>query len=193
MELDNLTVRRDDLVGHLALDVAEVRADIAPLGWALIDGLPRVLTVRGVRLNVSAAAMFQVPHPKHPPMRTDRIVIDDAILTFSPSAFIPSLGAITVQIDHAESGPTVFRTPLSWLLTLDELRAHLDLPAGITVTLAYAHGVITVAGALFGSEPVSLPFELHVDGAAADAREEMKQLIAIGKDLAERLVTKRAN
>src|SRR5262245_10780131 len=56
--LDGLAIRRDDPVGHLAIDVAAVRCELAPLGWALIDHDCRELAVRHVRLEVSTAALF---------------------------------------------------------------------------------------------------------------------------------------
>ena len=93
--------------------------------------------------------------PKRAPIRADHVVIDDAELTFSPSAFLPSLGRIRIPIDHAESGPTVFVTPLSWIFSLTTLRAHVELPAGLTVHLTYDHGVFGAAGSLFGSTPVA--------------------------------------
>jgi hypothetical protein len=148
--------------------------------------------VRGTHLEVSTAALFKLRNPKHPPIRARHVVIDNAELVFSPSAFVPSLGRVAIAIEHAESGATVFRTPLSWLFTLEQLRAHLELPAGIAVHLAYAGGVLSVAGSVFGETPVELPIELpHPDGAQ-DARDEIALLVRTGTDIAERLVAKRA-
>ena len=55
LELEQLSVKRDDLVGHLAIDVAEVRCELAPLGLALVDRDCRELAIRGTRLDVSTA------------------------------------------------------------------------------------------------------------------------------------------
>jgi hypothetical protein len=125
-------------------------------------------------------------------VRADRIVIDDAALAFEPSALVPGLGRIAITIEHAESGATRLQTPLSWLLTLEALRAQLALPAGITLHLTYERGVLTASGSLFGSRPVSIPLELPVRQLAHDAHEEMQQLVALGKDVAGRLVAQRA-
>jgi hypothetical protein len=192
LAIDKLAVHRDDVVGHLAIDVAEVRCELAPLGWALVDRDCRELVVRGTRLDVSSAALFKIKHPKSEPIRAQRVVIDDAELAFSPSAFLPSLGRITIQIEHAQSGPTVFRTPLSWIFALEELRARIDLPAGISLRLTYQAGVLGAAGSLFGSTPVSLPIQLPVASVARDAHEEIEAFIQFGKDVAEQLVAKRA-
>jgi hypothetical protein len=192
LAMDHLHVERDDLVGHLQLDVDHVRAALPAFGGALFDHGVRELAVRGVRMRVSAAALFAVPHPKHPPMHVRRFAVDDAALTFAPSAFVPELGAVTIRIDHAASGDTVMRTPLSWLLSLDELRASIELPAGLTLALTYAAGQLTAAGTLFGKAPVTIPVSFRPDHTAADAHEETQQLIALGKDIAERLVARRA-
>jgi hypothetical protein len=190
--LDRLSIRRDDVVGHLAIDVHAVRCELAPLGWALVDRDCRELSVRGVRLEVSTAALFTVKRPKREPIRADRVVIEDAVLVFLPSAFAPNLGRIEIAIDRAVTHGTVMRTPLSWLFSLDELRARLALPAGITLTLGYRGGVLTAAGSIFGSTPVALPIQIPLAEMARDAHDEIRLLVELGTDIAERLVAKRA-
>ncbi len=192
LAMSALAVHRDDLVGHLALEVAEVDCSLAPLGRALFDRDCRELAVRGVRLDVSTAALFQLQHPKHPPIRVGRVVIDDAELAFSPSAFLPSLGRIAIEIEHAESGPTVFVTPLSWIFSLERLRARIELPAGMSVALGYEHGVFAAAGSLFGGRPVEIPLRLPVATLHADAQAEIAALVRLGTEVAEKLVARRA-
>src|SRR5437763_644031 len=58
LELDHLAVHRDDVIGHLAIDVGEIRCELAPLGWALVDSECRELRVTAMRLEVSSAALF---------------------------------------------------------------------------------------------------------------------------------------
>ncbi|MDB4959028.1 MAG: hypothetical protein JWO36_6597 [Myxococcales bacterium] len=192
LAMQQLSIVRDDVVGHLAITVDEIRCELAPIGLALVDSECRDLAVRGVRLEVSTVALFKLEQHKNKPIRSRHVVIDDAVLTFSPSALVPSLGRVEIKIDHAESGPTVFRTPLSWLLTMNELRAHIDLPAGLTLSLLYNDGKLSAAGSLFGSTPVEVPVTLPVAESAQDAQEEVKQLVQVGTDIAERLVAKRA-
>ena len=52
--------------------------------------------------------------------------------------------------------------------------------------------MLTAAGSLFGSAPVELPVQLPLASTARDAHEEMQQLVALGKDIAQRVVAKRA-
>jgi hypothetical protein len=190
--MERLAIRHDDPIGKLSIDVAGVRCELGPLGWALIDRECSELAVTGVRMEVSSIALFKMKRPKRKPVAADRIVIDDAQLVFSAAAIAPTMGHIEIAIEHAESGPTLLRTPLSWLFTLHELRAQLALPAGITLHLAYERGVLAVSGSLFGSTPVELPLQLPIATAAKDAHEEMQELVQLGKDIAERLVARRA-
>jgi hypothetical protein len=193
LSIDQLAVKRDDVVGHLALDVAGVRCELLPVGLALFDRDCRELNVRGLRLEVSTAALFKLNRPpKRRPIHADRMVIENATLVFLPSAFAPNLGRIEITIERAVAGATTLRTPLSWLFSLAELRAHFALPAGITVHVGYQNGVLTAAGSLFGSSPVALPIELPVASTAKDAHDEFQLLVQLGRQIAERLVAKRA-
>ncbi len=188
-----LAINRNDLVGHMTIDVDGVRCELPPLGLALFMHDCSDLIIKGVRLEVSTAALFKMERPKKgTPIRTDHMVIDSATLVFLPSAFMPDLGRIEIAIEHAETGPTVMRTPLSWLFSLKELDARFQLPAGITVLLGYRNGTLTASGSLFGSGAVELPIRIPVAGSAKDAHDEMLLLVQLGKQIAQQLVAKRA-
>jgi hypothetical protein len=192
LDLEGLALRRDDLIGHLAISAASVHCELPPLGLALVDRDCRQLVVRQTRLEVSTAALFKLHRPKRPPLRVRNIVIEDARLEFSPSAFLPSLGRIAIAIERAEAGPTVLKTPLSWIFSLRELRATLELPGSVTLRLSYEGGQLRVSGGLFGVTPVALPVALPVADIADDAGAEIAKLVAFGKDLAQRLVLGKA-
>jgi len=192
LSLDHLVAKRDDDVGHLAIEVASVRCELPPLGLALVDGECRELAIGGAKLEASSAALFKLAKPKQKPVHVRRAVIDDMTLVFSPTALLPSLGAVTIAIEHAEAGATTFRTPLSFLFALDDLRARIDLPAHISLRVGYHGGMFEVSGALFGTTPVAVPFQLPRADTARDAREEIDLLVAAGKDVAQRLVAQRA-
>lgn len=190
--LERLAVRRDGATGKLSLEVGELRCDLPPLGLALVDRECGELAIGGMRLEVSALALLRLQRVKRPPTRAGRVVIRDAVLVLAPSAFLPDLGRVRVKIDRAIAGPTQFRTPLSWIFALEELRASLDLPAGLSVHLAYRGGVMSASGSVFGSAPVEIPVTLPVREATDDARAELDRLVRFGKDLTERLVARRA-
>jgi hypothetical protein len=189
---ERLAVKRADLTGKLLLEVGEVDCDLPPLGIAFVDRSCSELAVRDVKLELSTVALFQISRPKHTPFHADHVVVDNADLVFSPSAFLPSLGRIRIKIDHAEAGPTTFKSPLSWLFTLKELRAQFELPAGIELGIALADGKLVATGTVFGRAPVSIPLVLPRIDSADDARSEIRKLVEFGKDLAEQLVAQKA-
>lgn len=192
LTLESLAVRREDTIGKLSLDVAELRCDLPPLGWAIFDRECSELRVDGVALEVSTFALFKIQRPKRAPLRTRTVVIEDATFVFLPSSMIPSLGRTQIKIEHAVAGPTTFKTPLSWLFSLRELRASIDLPPGVTVRLAYARGVLTASGSLFGTRPITLPVTLPVASLADDGKAELEKLVVLAKRLAEQIVVQRA-
>lgn len=192
IELRALAVRRDDVIGHLALAIADLTCELPPLGLAIVDRDCRALSLRGVRLELSTAALFQLDRPRRPPLHARGVVIDDARLELAASSLVPSLGRVVITIDHADAGDTVFKTPLSWLFALRTLRARAELPGGVTLELSYEHGELRVAGGIFGSTPVALPVALPVADLADDPRAELAKLIGFGKDLAQRLLATKA-
>jgi hypothetical protein len=192
LELSSLAVHRDDAIGHLAITVADLTCALAPLGLALVDHDCRELALRGIRLEISTTALFHLKPPRRAPLHARRVVIDDARLELAASALLPSLGKLVIDIAHAEAGDTVFKTPLSWLFSLRVLRATVELPAGISLRVDYAAGELHVAGGIFGATPVALPVALPVADLADDPRAEIAKLVVLGKDLAERLVARKA-
>jgi hypothetical protein len=192
IDLEDLTVRRDDLIGHLAITTAHLHCELRPLGLALVDRGCRELAVQGTHLDVSTMALFKLKRPRRPPLHALRVAIDDARLELSPSALLPSLGRVVIAIEHAEAGETTFKTPLSFLFALRALRATIELPAGITLELRYERGQLRVAGGIFGATPIALPIVLPVADLADDPHAEIAKLVDFGKDVAERLVTRTA-
>lgn len=191
VDLDGLKVRKDD-VGVLEIDIGHIECDLLPMGLALIDRTCGDLVIDKVRLTMTSAAVLQMKRPKRKPLRVDRVEIRDAVLTFSPSAFLPDLGKIEIRVDYVEAGPTTFKTPLSWIFSMRELRATLDLPADIVLVVGYRYGAFTVQGSIFGSTPVTLPVSLPTANSADDAKAEIAKLITFAKDLAEDLLETRA-
>jgi hypothetical protein len=192
IDLTGLSARKDELLGHLAIAVASTHCELPPLGLALIDRDCRDLVVRDAQLEVSSAALFRLRRPKRPPLRAERVVIEHARFELSPSALAPGLGRVAVAIEHAEAGPTIFKTPLSWLFALRELRATLDLPGGIALEVGYHDGTLRVAGAILGTAPVSLPLALPGADSADDPRTEIAKLVVVGKGIAERVIARKA-
>jgi hypothetical protein len=192
LDLEELAAHRDDAVGHLALRVAEIHCALPPLGLALVDRDCRELAVRGMRLEVSAAALFRLQPPRRPPLHARGVAIDDAQLVFSPSALAPGLGRVAIEVAHAEAGDTTFKTPVSWLFALRALQARIELPAGIALDVSYDRGELRIAGGILGAAPLVVPLALPVADPADDAHAEVARLVALGKDIAAQLVAQRA-
>lgn len=201
-ELSGLAVRRagepdgaarggDDAAGTLAIDVAAVRCELAPLGLALVDRGCRTLALAGLHVTASSLAVFQLRRPRRPPLVVGRVVLDDAQLVVGQGAGEQALGRITIA--HAEAGATTLRTPLSWLLALRELDAVIELPAGIAIAVSYRDGTLRAAGALLGAAAVAVPVALPVADPAEDPAAEVARLAAFGKEIALRLALRRTS
>jgi hypothetical protein len=184
---EDLTIVKD-VGGHLKVHVEHVDADLMPLGLALVDRSIGTLQLRGIVLEASSRAVLEVRDRKRKPIAVDELIVDDAKVSLMPTALVPGLGRIDVTIEHGRAGPTVFRTALSWVFSLEELQARLDLPAGITVRLIYKHGKLSLQGGLFGQTPVEVPFEIP----KLDPTREIDQLVELGKDLLRKVTVDRA-
>lgn len=184
----DIAVRREH-DGHLTLALDSVALDLAPLGAVLWDRAPRAVTVRGGRLEVSGLAVLRLPpRPRRPPIRVGALALDDCALTLMATGLWPGLARVELFIERARSGATVLRTALSWLFTLEDLVARVELPGGVTVRLEYHAGVLSAAGGPFGAVPVVVPFAL----APVDDADEVAQLAALGKELGKQLALAQA-
>ncbi len=175
--------------GHLTLDLAELTLDLAPLGSVVWDRVPRAVHVRGGRLDVTGLGVLRKPpRPKRPPIRVGALALDDCALSLMATGAWPGLARVELTIERARAGSTVLRTALSWLFTLEELVARVELPAGVTIRLEYRAGVLSAAGGPFGPVPVVVPFAIP----PVDDADEVAQLAALGKALGKELALAQA-
>jgi hypothetical protein len=183
--LAGLRAARADATGRLELRVAGVDCDLAPLGWALIDRECRELAVREVRLDITTLQMLRVQRPRRRPFRAAAVALDDLTLTVGAPA-------VQVELHHAAAGPTVFRTPLSWLFAARSVRATVRGlgPLG-TIELAYDGVRWTAAGTELGSAPVVLDARLPAWDAALEPAAELAQLAELGRAVSSQLVAAR--
>ena len=183
-----IEVRREH-DGLLTLDVDELALDLAPLGAVLWDREPREVAIAGGRLEVSGLGVLRLPHrPEQPPIRIGGLRLERCALVLVATGLLPGLTRVELTIERARSGATVLRTALSWLFTLEDLVARVELPAGVTVRLTYRAGVLSAVGGPFGDTPVVVPFALP----AIDDADEVEQLAALGKELAKQLALAQA-
>jgi len=185
--LDRVQLIRED-GGHLRMRIDRVDAGIAPAGLALVDRDLRQVRIRGVELEVSAWGALAVPAGQREPISMDSLTLENARFTFVPTELAGGWGRFELVIDRARSRATTLRTPVSWVFTVDELTAHVDLPAGMTIHLRYAGGRLSASGALLGSKPIEIPVSIPVPVEG----KEVEQLLTLGQEIARRLTVERA-
>ncbi len=175
--------------GTVDIAVRRIDADLAPLGWALIDGDPRTVAVRGVDMTLSGRGMFEMRRPEARPLDVERFELEDVHLAVMPTTLLPELGRIDIGVQRARTGPVELRTGVSWIFKLEELAATAELPGSISVAVGYAEQELSLGGAAFGSRPMRLRFVLpEVD----PDQFEIAQLGKLAKQLAKQLVKQAA-
>jgi len=181
--IDDVHIVKDDR-GYLRIDVARVDVDVLPLGLAMVQGSVGDVRIRDVDVEISALGALDLRGGKRTPIRFDSLVVERAHVRIEAARLVPGLAKLDVTIDRATAGATTLRTPLSWLFAMREFSAHVDLPIGGTVILTYASGKLRLSGAMFGSDPVELPFELPV----LEPARELEQLGELGQRLVRELL-----
>lgn len=171
-----LRVRRDGPTGTLALDVGALRCELPPLGLALVDSACRELALDGLVLDVSTFDVLRVPRPRRAPIDAGAVAIDGAVLRVPVG---PGRGEIQLT---ARAGATTLKTPVSWVLALEQLRATLVLPLG-RYELFYAPGLLVVSGGGLGAGLV-LPVAPPAPIEGEDGRTELARLAAWGRGVA---------
>lgn len=181
LAVDRLAVRRDDEVGKLSLDIGELRCELPPLGFAIFDRECRELALSGLALEVSTFEVLRVQRPKRPPIRTRSVLIEDA------KVVVPSEnGRVEVRLAFATADATTFKTPLSFIFQLRELRATVVSPLG-TVEVAYMHGLLVAWGG-FLTKPIVIALPLPEQNLDDDPKAELARIVGWGRALVKSVV-----
>ena len=179
LAVDRLSIRRADEVGTLSLDIGELRCELPPLGYALVDSECRQLRLVGLVLQISTFEVFRVQRPKRPPMRAREVTIEDATIRVPLEA-----DRVEVKLEFVEAGPSVFKTPLSWIFELRALRAVVTSPLGV-VDVTYANGLLVASGGVF-TKPLVMAVPLPERNDDDDNKAELARITGWGKSLAKR-------
>jgi hypothetical protein len=182
VRIDRIVLERRDR-GYLRIAIDRVDADLWPVGLALAQDSLGTVRIRGVDAEVSALGVLDMRGRTRAPVTFDRLEVEDATVRLEAARALPGLARIEVVIERAVAGPTTLRTPMSWLLSLRELTARIELPLAPPVRVDYADGVLRVSGGPFGGKMIELPFEIP----PADPAREVDQLAALGRRLAAQL------
>ncbi|MEZ4368463.1 MAG: hypothetical protein R2939_19615 [Kofleriaceae bacterium] len=169
--------------GRLELKVEQLDAELAPMGLALVRRDLGRVALRGVTVQATTRGVLSA-HGDGDPLRVEEFVLDDGRLELSAGVLVPAF-AVKVTVDHARSGPTTLHTPLSWLLTLRELDATVELPVGGDVRAHVEGGVLSMRGGMLGDEPVRIELDLAPPKPGEDAAErEFDRLADLGERIA---------
>ncbi len=182
-ELHDVRIEREDR-GVLRMSIRRIDADLPPFGLALVSKRLGEVVVRGVDVQVSAMGVLDLRGASREPVTFERLDLRDAHVELDAVSLLPGVAGLDLRIERAIAGRTTLRTPLSWIFSLRELRATVDLPAGATATLHYKDGKLRIAGSMFGAEPLELPFAIPV----LEPARELEQLGELGRKLVGELM-----
>ena len=181
-ELRDLTIEREER-GVFRLAMKQVDVELPPLGLALFSRDLGEVVVRGVDVRVTAMGVLDLRGGSREPVTFERLDLRDARVALDAVSLVPGIAGLELTVERAIAGRTTLRTPLSWLFALRELVATVHLPLGAEATLHYRDGMLTIAGALLGSDPIVIPFAIPV----LEPARELEQLAAMGRALAGEL------
>lgn len=188
-----LEARRDH-GGAVSLDVARVDVKLAPLGLMVLDRDVRRAAADGVRLELSARGVHDLARRprKRRALDIDDLVVTDARLAVVPTALLPRLGRVELTLARARAADVRLADGLTWLARVKELDAKLVLPGFTDVTVGYRDERLRLSGAIFGSEPLSISFQLpppeEDEGELAYAARVARSLV---KELGVELMRRR--
>lgn len=145
--------------GHLDLHLDEVTVDVAPLGLVIVDRDVERAVVRGVRMELSARGAVELHARRRPgrPLPIGELELRDARLVAMPTAVLPRLGRIEVEITSARARGFALRDGLSWLAGLTALDGRVEV-AGVGVGAGYDGQTLRLSGRLLGSRTLAIAF-----------------------------------
>lgn len=184
--LRGLAVERQHF-GTLRLAIDRVDVDLAPLGAVVFDRDARQVTITGARMLISGGGALSLPRRHTRPITVGGLELRDSVVEIVPTTALPQLGRVRITIATARAGHTRVRTAMSWLFSLEELEATVELPGADPFTLRFRDRHFVVVGGPFGDTPVELPVEVP----RVAAEDEPAQLRALAFDLGTQLAARR--
>lgn len=148
--------------GSMNLSIGTITADVAGWGGVVFDRDVDRVVARKVALEISAKGAIDVARLERQPLEVGELIIEDASIGFTPTALLPGLGRVEVDLRRAVSRPVVLSGAMTWLRGLESLDGDVSLPGGIEAGATYAGRQLVLRGGLFGATPVSVPFEVPV-------------------------------
>jgi hypothetical protein len=172
-------------LGLATLTMDEVELDIAPMGWALINQEPSRLELVGAHLDLSAAGAVTLQSSDVVrQLSVGRFIMRDSRVTLSVTSLFPGLGQAELVIDEARAKDVELHNAMSWLYRTEILKARLNLPGSVTMSVEYSDKTLSIGGSLMDSKPIVIPF-IWPD---PDPRKlELRQILSLAKQLIKAL------
>lgn len=188
-----------------AVDITIDRADatIASFGRVIYDRDLGAVAVRGAEVTLTGAGAVGLRGGERAaePVSMQSLRLTEVTIVVTPTALMPRLGRVEVQLERAVTGPLELRNAMSWVHALEELRAVVDV-GGASGAVDYGAGELSVGAGLFGSRPITVPFRLPRPEPEALELAQLKSVAAalaralgpaaarrwLGRELLERLL-----
>lgn len=180
-EVAQMQLSRKD-IGAMRIEIQKAYADTAPLGFALIErDRAYKLTIDGLLIELSSWAVLAPPPGSPLAFHVEEFDFSRVELLLAPTLLLPGAGSVELKIERAKGGPTTLRSAVSWLFSVDELDARVELLAGATATIKYRgnkqleqggerKGTLTIGSSLLDKEltiPLTLPTVVDGDELTA--------------------------
>jgi hypothetical protein len=171
-------------IGNSAVKIRidRIEVEAAPLGWMVVDREARDVLVQGARFELSAAGAAALRDLRAEPVQVRRLRLAQVTLQIAPTALLPWLGRVDVEIAQATTRPVAMRSALGWIMAVEALEARVDAP-GMTAAVGYRDRTLRVTSSLLGPVPVVVPFELA--SGVSDTSDEIAALRGVALRLVQ--------
>jgi hypothetical protein len=178
IEISDITIRRTDL-GQAEFHVESAELDVAPMGGVLFTRSTSAVRIGEASGEMSAIGALGTLRAKTTPIAIGDLTIEHGTLSAAPTALLPGLGKVVVDVRNVIALDVELSHALSWLPKAVQFESSVKVPGGIEIDADYADGKLGLAGSMFGSDKMTVPFRIPVatDGA------EIGQMIAVAKAL----------
>ena len=176
VEIKSLSIKRDGV----DIMIKSVRVALPSMGRMMVTRDIDTCVVLKATVELSARGALALAKRERVPLAAREFQLRDVTIAVSPTLLFPGLGKMTLRIESAMSRNVEVASATSWLTDLDEMIASADGPLGASGTVSYSGGKLSLGGTWFGSNAISVPFEIpKLDSSLL----EVNQLKTIGKSL----------
>lgn len=166
--------------GHVDVTVERAHASMAGFGWVVINRAPHHVDVHGVRMAIDAQGALALHSRERKPLHMGSLALEDVDIAVMPSAMVPGLGRVEMQMENARTGPLAIASAIDWAFAVRTLDAKVMLPGGFALDVRYGDGQLAVGASVLGAEVITVPFELPEPAPLASEAEKLGVLVMAG-------------